>query len=137
MDSITKMVGIIETALLSIEEVTEPSPIDMLYALQDRLEAAEADNEKLLLAHALARSETFVLTKKLDKSEADLLSVREALAETLKARCDALEAENERLRAWAVAAYNARQPITDAALRMVLNVEADSDMTAGQRREGE
>ena len=41
MDSITKMVGIIETALLSIEEVTEPSPIDMLYALQDRLEAAE------------------------------------------------------------------------------------------------
>ena len=56
-----------------------------------------------------------------------------SLAETLKARCDALEAENERLRAWAVAAYNARQPITDAALRMALNVEADSDMTAERR----
>lgn len=41
MDSITKMVGVIETALLSIEEITQPSPIDMLYALQDRLEAAE------------------------------------------------------------------------------------------------
>jgi chromosome segregation ATPase len=59
-----------------------------------------------------------------------------SLAETLKARRDALEAENERLLAWAVAAYNARQPITDAALRMVLNVEADSDMLAGQRQRG-
>jgi len=47
MDSITKMVGVIETALLSIEEVTEPSPIDMLYALQDRLEAARAEVEEV------------------------------------------------------------------------------------------
>lgn len=46
--------------------------------------------------------------------------------------CDA-EAECKRLRALVVAAYNTGRPITDAALRMVLNVEADSDMTAGQR----
>lgn len=47
MDSITKMVGVIETALLNIEEITQPSSIDMLYALQDRLEAARAEVDEV------------------------------------------------------------------------------------------
>ena len=102
MGTVTNLVGVIEAALLSGEADTEPSPLDVLYSLQDRAEAAEA-----ALAHCKALADYPVtddpvtavrnLALRAERAEAEVETAKLELSQEKFMR-QAAEAEVARLR---------------------------------------